>query len=148
VVEVLSGGDLLRLDLVSTTGCRHVGSLGAPSFQQVRQFAVSPDGGLLAALSGRSVIVWDMKAVESPPIKVTSPGRLAFTGTAFHPSGKYLAVTSNDATVYLYDTRTWSVLQTFAWEIGRLRCVAFSADGCLAAAGNDRGQIVVWDVDL
>jgi hypothetical protein len=40
------------------------------------------------------------------------------------------------------------VTQAFNWEIGRLRSVAFSPDGMLAAAGGDRGKIVVWDVDL
>jgi WD40 repeat protein len=71
-----------------------------------------------------------------------------FTGLAFHPSGRYLAATSNDATVKLYDTSTWKVARAFNWDIGRLRSVAFSPDGMLAAAGGDRGKVVVWDVDF
>lgn len=71
-----------------------------------------------------------------------------FTGVAFHPSGKYLAATSNDATVKLYDTATWRVARTFTWDIGRMRSVAFSPDGTLAAAGTDSGKVVVWDVDV
>jgi WD40 repeat protein len=70
------------------------------------------------------------------------------TDLAFHPSGRVLAVTSNDGTVALYDTATWKVGCRFAWEAGKLRCVAFSPDGSLAAAGSDAGQVVVWDVDL
>jgi WD40 repeat protein len=74
--------------------------------------------------------------------------RKDFTGVAFHPSGRYLAATSNDETVRLYDTTTWEVARTFTWAIGRMRSVCFSPDGALAAAGGDKGQIVVWDVDL
>jgi WD40 repeat protein len=43
---------------------------------------------------------------------------------------------------------TWEVAHAFDWEIGRLRSIAFSPDGMLAAAGGDKGKIVVWDVDL
>ena len=74
--------------------------------------------------------------------------RLYFTGLAFHPSGAYLATTSTDATVRLYDTTAWEVARTYAWQTGKLRCVAFSPDGMLAAVGTDSGNIVVWDVDL
>ncbi|WP_162672831.1 hypothetical protein [Gemmata massiliana] len=64
------------------------------------------------------------------------------------PSGKYLAATSNDATVKVYDTTTWELSRTFTWNIGRMRSIAFSPDGALAAAGGDAGKVVVWDVDL
>lgn len=74
--------------------------------------------------------------------------RKHFTAIAFHPSGRYLAATSNDATVKLYDTDTWQLAKTFEWNVGRLRSVAFSPDGALAAVGSDTGKIVVWDVDL
>jgi WD40 repeat protein len=145
VAEGLPSGTI-RLDLF-TTACRRVHSLDVP-FRMIHQLAASADGRLLAALSGRKVLVWALAALESPPVTVSSTTRLALTGVAFHPSGKYLAVTGNDATVKLYDVRTWSLLQTFAWDVGRLRSVAFSPDGCLAAAGSDGGQIVVWDVDV
>ncbi len=79
---------------------------------------------------------------------VENDNKKHFTGIAFHPSGRYLAATSNDATVKLYDTTTWEVARTFTWEIGRMRSIAFSPDGTLAAAGSDTGKVVVWDVDL
>jgi WD40 repeat protein len=40
------------------------------------------------------------------------------------------------------------VARTFTWDIGRMRSIAFSPDGALAAAGGDTGKVVVWDVDL
>ena len=35
----------------------------------------------------------------------------------------------------------------FAWDIGPLRCVAFSPDGQRAACAGHRGVILVWDWD-
>jgi WD40 repeat protein len=50
--------------------------------------------------------------------------------------------------VKLYDTSTWEVARTFTWDIGKMRSIAFSRDGALAAAGSDTGKVVVWDVDV
>ena len=82
------------------------------------------------------------------PATFRNDNRKEFTGLAFHPSGRYLAATSNDATVKLYDTTTWALAQAFNWDIGRLRSVSFSPNGMLAAAGGDKGKIVIWDVDF
>jgi WD40 repeat protein len=72
---------------------------------------------------------------------------------AFHPSGRHLYVTSNggeakDATVHVFDTSTWTRVEQFAWNVGNLKAISISPDGMLAAAGGDRGDIVIWDVDL
>jgi len=74
--------------------------------------------------------------------------RQGFTGIAFHPSGRYLAATSNDKTVKLFDSGSWQLAKTYTWGIGKLRSIAFSPDGMLAAAGSDTGKVVVWDLDL
>lgn len=47
----------------------------------------------------------------------------------------------------IWDTATWEPARQFAWDIGRLRSVAFSPDGTLCAAGSDTGRVVVWDFD-
>jgi WD40 repeat protein len=82
------------------------------------------------------------------PATIRNDNRKDFTGLAFHPSGRFLAATSNDATVKLYDTTSWKMVHAFDWDIGRLRSITFSPDGMLAAAGGDKGKIVVWDFDL
>ncbi len=112
----------------------------------IRRMTPSADGALLAALYRRTVLIWKT-TFDHPPRKLTNDSRFDFTGIAFHPSGRFLAATSNDTTVKLYDTSTWTVAKTFTWNIGRLRSVAFSPDGLLAAAGSDTGKVVVWDVD-
>ena len=80
--------------------------------------------------------------------RIKNDSRKYFTGLAFHPSGRYLAAVSNDTTVKLYETESWDVATTYKWDVGRLRSVAFSHDGLLAAAGSSSGNVVVWDVDL
>ena len=109
----------------------------------------SPDGSWLVIRGGPSLLVWNARELEgTPPRKVRGEGRGNFTDIAFHPSSRFLAATSNDATVKLYDTRSWELAKTFTWDIGRMRSIAFSPDGMLAAAGSDSGKVVVWDVDL
>jgi WD40 repeat protein len=111
-------------------------------------FAVSADGTLVATALNNRVTVIAAENCAEPLAEWKNDGRKHFTGIAFHPSGKYLAATSNDETVKLYDTATWEVAHTFTWKVGRMRSIAFSPDGALAAAGADKGQVVVWDVDV
>lgn len=106
---------------------------------------VSPDGRFLTHPS-TSVITLTALADRGTAV-VRNATRKHFTGVAFSPDGRFLAATSNDATVRLFDTATWAPARTFTWRIGRMRSVCFSPDGAVAAAGGDRGQVVVWDVD-
>jgi WD40 repeat protein len=109
---------------------------------------VSPDGRLLAGLHNARVVVLAVADLSKAATTLRNDNRKHFTDVAFHPSGRFLAATSNDATVKLYDTTTWEVARTFTWDIGRMRSIAFSPDGTLAAAGSDKGKVVVWDVDV
>ena len=107
---------------------------------------VSSDGTLIAYVSVAHVFA--LQSDGRYLAAIPSDNRKQFTGIAFHPSGRYLAATSNDKTVKLYDTTSWEVARTFTWDIGRMRSIAFSPDGTLAAAGSDSGKVVVWDVDV
>lgn len=109
---------------------------------------LSPDGGMLACRTREKVRFYPAAGPWANVLAVTNDSKKHFTGVAFHPSGRFLAATSNDATVKLYDTTTGQLAHGYAWEVGRLRSVAFSPDGALAAAGGDGGKVVLWDVDL
>ena len=108
--------------------------------------AAAPDGLVFAVAAGAALFAFTSDPA-TPPVRLPRKDRNHVTGIAFHPSGPYLAATGTHA-VKLYDTTTWEVARTFAWKIGRTHSVAFSTDGTLAAAGSDRGKVVVWDVDL
>jgi WD40 repeat protein len=121
----------------------------APSSgDQFHRPVMSADRRLIAARRSDWIAVFRANDMGAEPVKLCNDSRKEFTGLAFHPSGRYLAATSNDATVKHYDTTTWQVAHSFNWGIGRLRSVAFSNDGMPAASGGDKGKIVVWDVDL
>jgi WD40 repeat protein len=140
----VGGGGKYQFNLLPTSG-RGRGRVLESEIGELRQLVAH--GNLLAALSPRLVWVWDVDNTE-PLAGVAVPGRKAMTGVAFHPSGKFLAVSSNDETVTLFDTQTWQATRSFSWNVGRLRGVAFSPDGTRAAVGSHTGQIVVWDVDV
>lgn len=114
----------------------------------VEQLLVDPVAGHLVARGRGGVSVYPNGTWDWPPIRLLDAGRRKVTGLAFHPSGRWLAATSNDATVKLFDTTSWAAATTFTWDVGRMRSVAFSPDGTLAAAGSDSGKVVVWDVDV
>jgi WD40 repeat protein len=109
---------------------------------------VAPDSRTVVTSTANGLRVWDTTNLKTKPREIRNDSLVHFTAVAFHPSGKYLAATSNDATVKLYDTATWEVARTFTWKIGRMRSIAFSPDGMLAAAGSDSGKVVIWDVDF
>lgn len=110
------------------------------------RLVLSPDGTTTAAVVRERVYAGPVGG--NVAAAVANSSKKHFTGIAFHPGGRYLAATSNDATVKLYDTATWELARTFTWDVGRMRSIAFSPDGTLAAAGSDTGKVVVWDVDL
>ena len=118
----------------------------SPTFENYPDWqAVSTDGRWIAGAKDRHIVIWDTHDLRRPAAEWDNDNRRSYTDLAFHPSGKYLAATSNDQTVKLYDTTTWVLNRTFTWDIGKMIGIAFSPDGTLAAAGSDTGKVVVWD---
>jgi WD40 repeat protein len=117
--------------------------------------AYSPDGSRITCGGGRRLVVFVADTLQGTVELANCPavvaelrsGRAYFSGVAFHPSGRFLAATSNDGTVRLYDAATWKLAQAYDWGIGKLTCVAFGPDGALGAVGGEGGEVVVWDVE-
>lgn len=125
-------------DLLTTGGYDY----SAPVLARYR-----PNGRHVVAAVDMKLLVWDA-ARGGKPVTIRNDSRRHFTAAAFHPDGRYLFTTSNDATVTVWDANEWVRVKRFDWDIGPLRAVAVSPDGLLAAAGSDRGKVVVWDVEL
>ena len=107
---------------------------------------VSPDGGLVAvACSEGKVIVWSVAANRM----VQELEHPAISGVAFAPNGTLLASTSVNATVMLWDTRTWRpVCEPLRAHQLAAFFVSFSRDGkrMLTTGGCGEEAVVVWDV--
>jgi WD40 repeat protein len=124
-----------------------VTATGSYPYDKKAHLVYAPDGSQLVAVHEMTLVVWPVPQLGNPRL-VRNDSRQHFTDACYHPSGRFLIATSNDATVHVFDTHTWGRVSRFAWKIGRLRSVAISPDGTLAAASGDRGEVVVWDLDL
>jgi WD40 repeat protein len=106
----------------------------------------APKADLLVGINDMTLMAWPVPQLGEARL-IRNDSRKDFTSAAFHPSGRRLYAGSNDGTVQVFDTATWDRLERFTWQIGKPKAVAVSADGTLAAAGGDNGDIVIWDVD-
>jgi WD40 repeat protein len=126
---------------------------GARSAGSVRRLAFSPNGTALVTIDDQAgACVWDARTLDPIAEFAPRPTKKAKRGApvrhlAFHPSGKYLAAAGRSGVVEFVDTTTWRSARCFDWKIGPVYGVAFARDGTLAAAGGEKGQVVVWDVD-
>jgi WD40 repeat protein len=112
---------------------------------QLTRLAFSPDGQLLAGIYGPALVVWDVAARKE--VARHQPAKKHFNGVAFTADGSRLLTASNEQVVQVWAAPTWGEATAYAWKIGKLGCVAVSADGTLAAAGGSTGKVVVWDLD-
>jgi WD40 repeat protein len=124
--------------------------VGEYPYNYAGPLAFSPDARQLAGFNNLTLLVWPVPnpgPLGAPRLIRNPDSRKEFTALAYHPSGRHLYATSNDETVHVFDTATWERSARFTWRLGKLKAVAVSPDGTLAAAGGDRGDVVIWDVD-
>lgn len=108
---------------------------------------VAPDGRHVVGLHNMTVVVWAAGETGHPTL-IRDASRKPFYAASFDPTGRYLFASRSDGTVHVLDAAGWGCRVRFDWGVGPLRSVAVSPDGTLAAAGNERGEVIVWDVDL
>lgn len=110
----------------------------------VNAFGLAHDGKLLAVADGYALSLWDTSNGE----KVASSGqhRRAVTAVACSPKQPLLVSGDNVGKVFLWDT-TGRILKRYDWGLGAVSGLAFDPDGLRAAAVDEGGKVVVWDID-
>ncbi|QDU18803.1 WD40 repeat domain-containing protein [Urbifossiella limnaea] len=134
------------LELRSAASGRVLSSAPYP-WKVTGPLVVAPDGRHVVGLHGMTVVVW-AAGDRGDPALVRDASRNPFYAGAFDPLSRHLFAARSDGTVHVFDAAGWGCRVRFDWGVGPLRTVAVSPDGTLAAAGNERGELVVWDVDL
>jgi WD40 repeat protein len=101
-----------------------------------------PDGKRLAVGRGRQMTVLEVETMKEVEL-----AKKPFLGAAFTPDGRSLWAASNEESVTVWDTATWTKTGEHDWGVGPVLSVAVAPDGMTAAAGGKGGQVVVWDLD-
>ncbi|MBU7022557.1 MAG: WD40 repeat domain-containing protein [Theionarchaea archaeon] len=102
----------------------------------------SPDGHLIATAGYKTVTVW---SIEGGRKSETLEGHASYVwGVAWSPDGSLLASASQDGTVLLWNSSTYSepdIVRT-GWAF----CVDWSPDGSQLAVGTESGETQIVDV--
>ncbi|HRW10167.1 MAG TPA: BTAD domain-containing putative transcriptional regulator, partial [Caldilineaceae bacterium] len=127
----------------------------------------SPDGQFLASGSfDQTIRLWDISSKSIVPnvegfnpsaasgqtVQVYSGHKARVYSLAFSPNGQFLASSSFDQTIRLWDLSrpkemvSSQLLQTFQGYRHGVWCVTFSPDGQTVASGSTDGLIRFWDV--
>lgn len=104
----------------------------------------TPDGETLIGFDQKEVVLWNTASGER--VGELRPGRAKLNGLAVHPSGEFFVTGSTDQSACTWSLTTQRQMNAFKWTVGKLHSVAISPDGTLAAAGGDKGQVVLWDI--
>jgi WD40 repeat protein len=107
--------------------------------------AYHPDSRRLAVGSGTCVAILNLQE-RREAVELTQKKKHFLAGV-FTPDGRQLLTVSNEETVKVWATASWSVAREYAWQVGGLRRVAVSPNGMTAAAGGAGKKVVVWDLD-
>ena len=134
---------LCQSDALYTFGRHSDGSAG------VYGVAASPDGKLLATISGGGsgeVNIWD---VESHRLIETPEAREAVGSVSFSPDGKMLAFGTYNQGVRLWDLQKHLAVNQFPGATPRgfgTPALGFSSKGRQLAIGATGGSVVLWDI--
>jgi len=114
-----------------------------PCLKAVRAVAMCPQCETFASTDDYGIRIHDARSLQLRHVLTGHKGRV--DSLAYLPDGRLLSG-SWDNTVRIWDPMTGHELSCHNWEIGGIRAVAVSPDGLMAAAGSDRGTIVLWDL--
>jgi WD40 repeat protein/serine/threonine protein kinase len=112
----------------------------------ITALALSPDGREIAAASGNMVGVWSASTGRNVTTLHPGPGFVA--KVRFSSDGRQLAAVSYDASVTVWDTRTWTEALQLRVRDRRPEVLAFSPDGRRLLTGGAEGIVSVYALEI
>lgn len=120
----------------------------------IRSLAFSPDNRLLAAATGWSPTIFDVRLPSSANDGPQLEPRRRYQGhqnlvdcVAFSPNGRILASACRDGVVKFWNVELNCEQVGYEFGLGQAFCIAFAPDGLRAAVGATNGRVILWDLD-
>jgi WD40 repeat protein/class 3 adenylate cyclase len=109
----------------------------------ITDLAFNPAGTLLAVVTDRGVLVWDLDGQRLVRGRFTGPTNRPATAVAFSADGRQLAVAFADT------ARVWNVRTRARVDVSsrsNIESLAFSANGSTLAAARVNDPLALWDL--
>ena len=107
--------------------------------------AFSKDGRQLASGHVDGIVtLWEVDGIQAEQKRSFILPESAFT-PVFNPSGTLLAASSQDGSVYLWDTQTGKQVKSYTGDAGSLLSLDIHPDGTKIVAGSLEGPLVLWE---
>jgi WD40 repeat protein len=119
-------------------------SLSAQWTEPAAELAWSQDGVLAWGNSNRLAVA---HPDSEEPVRVWTAINDPLCALTFSPDGRLLLAGTYHGRCVFHDPLAGEQRTVFDWGIGKIHSVEFAPDGLTCAAGGEKGQVVIWDVD-